>query len=239
MKLYGSLLVAIILYCFPVTTSAQGGFHFGLKAGPTLASQSWNFGERRMATTYHANVFVESRDLNDKGSLFAQVGLHNRGSSLSVFNLGAGSSVNFQNLSLAVGAKKNVSSSMNMQPYYMLGIRGEYNLSHNLLELIQLCANNPNLCINNPNPSQNKCPYPDPIYVNSITYGITIGGGLELSGGEFFTSAIEFSFSPDLAYQLQRPANQVGGLTQSQLQVRNVSFEISLVLKFLREVIYE
>lgn len=235
MKIAGSIIVALVLYCLPTSAIAQGGFHFGLKAGPTLASQSWNFGERRMAATYHANVFVESRDLNDKGSLFAQAGLHNRGSSITITTLGIGgnlqSGYNFQNVSLLVGAKKNVSSDMRFQPYYMLGIRGEYNLSENLEELIlQNCVNNRFLTV---------CPYPDPIYVNKITYGITIGGGFELSRSDFFTSALEFSFSPDLSYQLQRPQVTVGGVDQSQLQVRNVSLEISLVLKFLREVIYE
>jgi len=241
MKLY-IFVIALVLYCCPLHVHAQGGFHFGLKAGPTLATQSWNFGDRNIATTYHANLFVESRDLNDKGSLFAQVGIHNRGSSLTLNNFGFGggriqSAYNFKNISLLAAVKKDVASGMNVQPYYLVGIRGEYNISDNLEELIvRNCVNNALIT---------SCPYPDPVFINAITYGITIGGGLELTTSDFFTSAVEFSFSPDLSYQLQRPvinnvsSPQPGNTSLGELQVRNVSFEISIVLKFLREVIYE
>jgi len=220
MKLYVAVLLTVIFHCAPKLATAQGGFHFGLKAGPTLATQVWNFGERRMTPTYHANVFIESRDPNDRGSLFAQVGLHNRGSSLTINNTGFGTNragYNFKNISLLVAAKKKVASSMNAQPYYLVGIRGEYNIADNLQELIvRDCA----IFINN----NVQCPYPDPLNLNAITYGITIGGGI--------------AFSPDLSYQLQRPEIQSGSTNLSQLEVRNVSLEISLVVRFLREVIY-
>jgi len=235
------LLVGISFLLTATPLSAQGGFHFGLKAGPSLVNQTWNEGERRIATSYHTNLFIESRDPNDRGSLFAQIGMHNRGSSITINNFGFGggrimSAYNYKNISLLVGAKKNVASSMNFQPYYLVGIRGEYNFSNNLEELItENCLNNPLIA---------SCPYPDPNFINNFTYGITIGGGLELTNSEFFDTAVEFSFSPDLSYQIQRPelpniaSPQPGNTTLRELQIRNLSFEISLVLKFLREVIY-
>lgn len=235
------LLFGISLFLAATPLSAQGGFHFGLKAGPSLVNQTWNLGERRIATTYHTNLFIESRDPNDRGSLFAQIGMHNRGSSITINNFGFGggniqSAYNYQNISLLVGAKKNVVSSLNFQPYYLVGIRGEYNLANNLEELIvRNCLNNSLIT---------SCPYPDPVFINKFTYGITIGGGLELTNSEFFDTAVEFSFSPDLSYQVQRPelgnvtSPQPGNTTLRELQVRNISFEISIVLKFLREVVY-
>ncbi len=237
MRYLCSVICALFLFGTPLESFSQGGFHFGVKGGPTLASQVWNFGDRRPQITYHGNLFVETRDLEDRGSLFAQAGIHNRGSSLTLTTFGVGgggtlqSGYSFQNAAITVGAKKNVASNMRFQPYYMLGIRLDYNITENLEELIiRNCVNNPFLT---------SCPFPDPIFLNKLTYGIMIGGGLNLTESEFFNAALEFSFSPDLNFQIQRPSVMVGGVPMSELQVRNVSFEISLVLRFLREVIYE
>lgn len=238
MKITSLIISTLCLLCtYAVDLGAQGGYHFGIKAGPTLANQTWNEGERRMLFAYHGNVFVESRDPNDRGSLYAQLGMHTRGSSIRLLTLGSSvdNGYKFQNISLQVGAKKNVSSSLNFQPYYFAGIRGEYNVSNNLLDIIErYCTGN----------TQIVCNFPDPVFINKITYGITIGGGLILSESEFFSPTIEFSFSPDMSYQYQQPSlgnipNPNGGTTTlGERQIRNVSFEVSLVLKFLREVIY-
>jgi len=236
--------LAILLICglglATISLQGQGGFHFGIKAGPTLANQTWNQGERSGLFTYHGNLFVESRDPNDRGSLYAQLGLHNRGSSFGFTVIGGGNTqlgYEFQNVSLQAGIKKNVASSLNMQPYYFAGIRGEYQLSNNLREIIESRCTGSFLV--------NCAFFPDPVFINDFTYGITIGGGLYLSETKYFSPSLEFAFSPDLSFQYQQPSlgnipdPQGGTQTIGERQIRNVSFEISLVIRFLREVIYE
>ena len=72
--------------------------------------------------------------------------------------------------------------------------------------------------------------------MNSFNYGLTVGGGFEFGGTDFFTPAIEFSISPDVSFQYDRP--ELPNLGLNQARIRNITFEISLVLKFLREIVY-
>lgn len=224
--------LALLLYS---SVGAQGGYHFGIKGGVSLANQTWNEGERRILPTYHGNIFVESRDPNDRGALYAQLGMHTRGSSLGFASFrNSNFQYRFQNLSLQLGARKKVSSGLSVQPYYMVGIRVEYTLGDNLLEIgerrIEISNFNPNFPLN----------IQDPIHIRKLNYGISLGGGIEFAGGEFFTPALEFNISPDLSYQYDSPPieNTING-PQGAVQVRNLTFEISLVMKFLREIIYE
>lgn len=219
------------------TALAQGGYHFGVKGGVTLANQNWNDNERRVLLALHGNVFIESRDADDKGALFAQIGMHTRGSSITTASLGFGNlqtGYRFQNISLLAGARKKISPLHRATPYYMVGIRAEYTVANNLAQIQQdFCSNLT---------AGFGCPFPDPFFVRELNYGITIGGGLEFAGTEFFTPAIEFSISPDLSFQYDRPrlenvVNAPGGVLQ-QARVRNITFEVSLVFKFLREIVY-
>jgi len=217
---------------------SQDGYHFGIKAGPTFGTQTWNEAERNFLLDYHASVFVESRDLEDKGSLYAMLGYHARGSSLRFQNFFNGSNQSagyiFKNLALQVGARKPFLAALNVDPYYFVGIRGEYQLDNNLDDIImRFCQ-----------AGQFVCPFPDPFFVNKFTAGITIGGGVELTEGKFFQPCLEFSISPDLTFQYQQPelgriSNPQGGTTTiGEREIRNVTFELTLVLKFLREIIY-
>ncbi len=210
---------------------AQDGFHFGAKGGFTLANQNWNENDRSALLTFHGNVFVESLDLDDRGSLFAQLGLHNRGSSIrnNTFNFNTlQTGYKFQNISLMVGAKKSIPTNFSAGVYYLLGLRAEYTLSNNLEQvLIDFCSITT---------TTNRCPFPDPLFVNSFNYGLTVGGGFEFGGTDFFTPAIEFSISPDVSFQYDRP--ELPNLGLNQARIRNITFEISLVLKFLREIVY-
>ena len=129
-----ALLVISCLYTGEnnAVLAQQGGYHFGVKGGLTLANQNWNDNERRVLLALHGNVFVESRDLENKGALFAQIGMHTRGSSITTSSLGFGNlqtGYRFQNISLLAGAKKKISPLNRATPYYMVGIRAEYTLS--------------------------------------------------------------------------------------------------------------
>lgn len=221
-----------------LSLSAQGGYHFGTKGGLTLANQNWNGGERRPLLVYHGNVFIESRDPEGKGSLFAQIGYHQRGSSIGLTNLSRSNDLGFQfnNISLLAGAKKRVNSDVITfgVPYFMLGIRGEYTVSNNLLKMRRFYEN-----LINSQPVGSNLPTSflvEPAFANKWLYGISLGGGFEFEGSEFFNAAIEFTFSQDLSFQYNQLPNNVNA---SARQIKNQSFEISLVLRFLREVIYE
>jgi len=237
-RFYFSLLFVCILALS--TAQGQAGYHFGTKGGLSLANQNWNGGDRRPYLTYHINAFVETRDPEERGALFAQIGLHNRGSSIgfrTFDNLRNNRAYEFKNISLMVGAKKLISTVfLGAKPYYFLGVRGEYNLTDNLREMQNFFIN---LTNNNTNPdfTFNSFISREPAFIQKWLYGISIGGGLQFEGGEFFNTALEFTVSPDLNFQYdQGPSTFNNG---NALQIRNVTFEVSLVLRFLREVVYE
>lgn len=233
-----SLFFILIMCLSPAF--GQGGYHFGTKGGATMANQNWNGGDRRPYLSYHINAFVETRDPDERGALFAQLGFHNRGSSIgfrTFDNLRNSRAYEFQNISLMLGAKKLLFQTfLGAQPYYFLGVRGEYNLNDNLREMQDFFIN---LSNNSTNPDFTFSSFisREPAFIQKWLYGISIGGGLQFEGGEFFNTALEITLSPDLNYQYdQGPSNFNGG---NSLRIRNVSFEVSLVLRFLREVIYE
>ncbi len=230
-----AILLFLISFC---GIKAQAGFYFGPKAGLTLASQNWNETERKPLLSYHFAVFIESIDIDYKGSLFAQLGYHTRGSSLSVFNLTSGLRLNdgykFRNIALTLGAKKRIITSSLSTPYYLFGIRAEYNIANNLNEFDDRFGNSPSSLF-----------YPKEPFVNKFTYGVSIGGGIEFLGSAYVQPTVEFTISPDFSFQYQSPLipNVISPYDESTIsiperRIRNVTFEISLIVRFLREVVY-
>lgn len=215
-------------------------FAFGIKAGPSVGFQKWELFERDPLFKYHGAVFIES-DNPDFGFL-GQLGYHARGSAirnLSFFSVGGtqyrqpSQEFIFNNISLLLAAKQKFPfGSTDNLFYYMLGIRGEYNLSNNL-DLYQDINSVLNI-------------YPFPELVNSVTYGITIGGGIELPISEFIAGIVELSIQPDLAKQyFQPPISNVidpyrPGQTRtlSERRITNTTLELSLGLRFLRKITY-
>ncbi len=233
------VLALVISLCIGSSLSAQNGYHFGTKGGLTIGSQNWNGGERSPLFSYHIAGFVETLDPNLRGSLFAQLGLHNRGSSLGFRGLNFGrnsrSSYRFRNISLQVGAKKVLDTEViGARPFYFVTIRGEYTISDNMREIQDF-----NTQFLNNNTFPNGVPSNfiiEAAFVNPWLYGIGIGGGFQFEGSEYFNTALEFSINPDLNFQYNRLPGQIQGT--DALQIRNVSFEVSLVFRFLREIIY-
>lgn len=239
-------IILLVVICFVYTISnAQddnttvGGFHFGPKLGLSIGTQNWDGFERRPMANYHFAMFTESRDPDLKGSLYAQLGYHSRGSGLrlQIGNLGGvftNQAFIYRNVSLGLGVKKRLVTSSLSTPYYFVGIRGEYNVSNNLKEVREeFSIGASNLF------------YPFEVFVNKITYGISFGGGFEFYGGDFVQPVIEFNFSPDLNFQYASEEvgsiiNPFNGQTVNlpARNIRNVTFEVSLVMRFLREVIY-
>jgi hypothetical protein len=214
------------------------GFYFGPKAGLTIANQNWDGYQRRPLFNYHGAIFMEGFDPYYRGSMFMQLGYQSRGSSLTINNLSGGfnfaEGIVFNNLAVTVGAKKRLLiTSISSTPYYYVGVRAEYNVSNNTADIQQRYSS-----------SAASLFYPFPEYVNDFVYGITFGGGFEFVGSEFVFPAIEFTISPDLSNQYFSPeispvVNPFNGqsTTLQERRIRNVTFEISLILKFKREVI--
>ena len=214
------------------------GYYFGPKAGLTIANQNWNGFQRRPLFNYHGSLFVESLDPYYKGALFAQLGYHSRGSSLIVNNITQGfnfsEGVIFRNLALTLGAKKRLYiPSMSSTPYYFVGVRAEYNISNNTEEIQMRYSN-----------SAASLFYPFSVYVNKIVYGLSFGGGFEFSGSEYIAPGIEISISPDIGFQYMSPEispviNPRDGrsTTLQERSIRNITLEVSFVLRLKREVV--
>ena len=226
-----------LLICFLLTTSlfSQGTFYFGPKAGLTLAVQQWNNLERDPLFAYNGSFFIESYDPEDRGSLFAQIGYHKRGSGIRVFDFfssnSADRSFQFNNLALQLGAKKRFNRSDSKTFFYHVAIRGEYTLNTNLSDYEELNRNFPF--------------YPFDQFVNKINYGLSFGGGIEFGSSKFAVPFLDITISPDISLQYRQDAipnivNPFTGLstTLSERNIRNLTLEITFGMRFLREVIY-
>ena len=232
------LIIVLLLFIMGSRGQSQDGFYFGPKAGLTIATQNWNQSERNPLLNYHFAAFVESIDIDYKGSLFAQLGYHTRGSSILVSNINTGlrfsDGYKFRNLSFLLGAKKRIRTDNFSTPYYFFGIRLEYNLANNLGEIQERFENSPSSLF-----------YPFEFFVNDFVYGASVGGGIEFLGSAYVQPTIEFTISPDLSFQyrsdpIPNVVSPYNGMTISipERTIRNVTFEVSLVVRFLREVIY-
>jgi hypothetical protein len=228
-------IISCFLFFFNALVGQEevGGFYFGPKLGPTIGTQNWDGFDRRPMFNYHAAVFIESIDPDFKGAFFGQIGYHSRGSSLNFRNfIGNFNSeaFTFRNISVMMGAKKRLITNTLYTPYYFVGVRGEYQLSNNLQD-IQDRFNSPF--------------FPVPGFVNKWTYGISFGGGIEFLGSEFIQPAVELNVAPDLSFQYQSVAiqnviNPFNGqpTTLPERRIRNITIELSFVMRFMRRVVY-
>jgi hypothetical protein len=218
-------------------TEAQS-FWFGAKGGAAMNLQSWGQGggdvsiNRNPMFSINGDGFIESYDPLQKGSLYAALGFHTRGSALRYFSLNNAFNdqlqYRFYNAVLELGAKKTLAPQGELLPYFILGVRGEYTLGNNLDNLVTF----------------NTFVYPE--FVRNFNYGFTAGGGFELAMSELSNIFVEFALMPDLSFQYEQlplynirspwpPYNKINlGLTQ----VRNLSIELKVGAKFLRKVEY-
>ena len=229
------VLSAIVLIMFFALPMQSQSFVFGPKIGPTIAFQKWNNFDQDALLAYHAALFIESysEDVENKGTLYAQFGYHTRGSAIRVNdfiqNRNYTSSFKFTNLALTVGARQMVGTS-GFKPYYHFGLRLEYTLKTNMDQYETLGS---------------AVFYPNNQFVNKLNYGVSLGGGFQKEFSEFVGGAFELTISPDLSKQYEQPAINnvlVPGSTQprtiSARDIRNLSLEISVVLRLLRKVEY-
>lgn len=233
-SILSSLLFLTTLFFFPQEGNTQSYF-FGAKIGPTVAFQQWNNFERDPLFSYHFAAFVETySEEGSTSSLYAQLGYHNRGSAIRVFDFFNSINLNqtfeFRNVSLQFGGKRVLLPDNNWQPYYNLGVRLEYTVGTNLAQYERFAS-----------PF-----YPLDVFVNKLNYGVTIGGGFQKYISPKLDMAVEFNISPDLSLQYEQeaipnvinPFNPGQATTLQERSVRNLSLEISVVFRFLREIIY-
>jgi hypothetical protein len=225
------LLIALFFGC--VAPAFSQSYAFGFKGGPSLTVQKWNgFGGREPLIRYHAIAFIESHNEETSSSLFAQAGYHIRGSALRFYayydpinmnNVNARSSdMEFHNASLSVGARKRYDLGPG-KGYYIIGLRGEYTFDTKLDGFLNTYEG----------------------LENKFLFGVLFGGGYELPFSRFVSGILEASVSPDFSKQMYLPPQETGytdlngnEIILREQNVTNVSIEISLGLRFLREITY-
>ncbi|MBK6496651.1 MAG: hypothetical protein IPG00_00145 [Saprospiraceae bacterium] len=113
-------------------------------------------------------------------------------------------------------------------PYFIMGVRGEYTIGNNLSTFNSLVS------------------IVSPQYIRKFNYGVTIGGGFESVMSEFSNVFVEFSIQPDFSFQYEQfPIEQVVApwspnnyISLQLTQVKNLSIEAKVGVKFLRKVEY-
>ena len=216
-----------------LSNAQDKGMYFGPKGGLNLAMQNWDGYDRNPLIASHIAIFTESLDYTFSGSLYAQLGYHTRGSSIRAFTFDGFNftqGFRFNNVALQVGLKKRFDRPGNFIPFYTVGVRLERNVSTNLDQFEN---------------SQNAF-YPFEVYVNKWVYGISFGGGFEREVSEFVIPYFELSFHPDLSLQYRSPP--ISGLgtnpwtgqsfSVGERNIRNITMEITIGIKFLRKVTY-
>ncbi|MBP9196576.1 MAG: hypothetical protein KBF35_02830 [Saprospiraceae bacterium] len=233
------LFVLLVSSLFFVHHGFSQSFWFGAKGGAAMNFQSWGDGSfsgsvnRDPLFSLNGDIFIESYDEYKKGTLYAQVGFHTRGSSFRFFSFNntftEQQGFKFRNIVAEVGAKKTLNLGKELEPYFILGIRGEYTIGTNLDDYINF----------------GSLYYPVSEFVRKFNYGVTAGGGFEMKMSELSNVFVEFSLQPDLSFQYeQQPLFNVIDPWTSQpvnlglRQVRNLAIELKIGVKFLRKVEY-
>jgi len=230
--------LALILICLWSVRSDAQTYIFGPKLGPIVGLQQWNGIQRDVLFSGHAALFIESYEEDNPSSLFAQIGLHQRGSAERglVIDRSVGDvfrrslTYKFNNVSLLLGAKRLLNMESNAKPFYTIGVRAEYTVSTNLDRYEGTIF---------------QTYFPSNFFVNKFNYGVSAGGGFQYQFGDLVGGAIELMISPDISKQYEQfpidvidPRNVGSSRTLPQQDVRNLTIEIGISLRLLRKVEY-
>jgi len=216
-------------------------YAFGIKGGMTIGVQQWNSFEQDPLFKYHGIAFIESAPEDDAFAVFAQLGYHIKGSAIrnrnfvnprtnEIFRLPT-QEFQFRNLSLTLGGKQKYNFGTKSKAYYLIGIRGDYTLNTNLDQYEDAFTI--------------SAIFPIDPFVNKWNYGVTVGGGLEFPFSELIGGILELTVNPDFSRQYEQPqiANIIDPFTSQnrtipERLIRNITFEVTLGLRFLNKVIY-
>jgi hypothetical protein len=228
------IILSFFLLFFCSEYKAQS-FWFGVKGGGGLGFQNWSNSQNNALFTPNGDLFIESYNEENSGSLYAALGYHTRGSALQAISWNgeffSNQGFRFRNASLEVGLKKPIKSPFEKaMAYYHFGLRAEYNLSHNLATYERF----------------GNLFYPDKAFVQKFVYGASLGGGFEYKFKDLVGGLVELSLMPDLGDQyFQPPINNVidpwtlQKINLQERRIRNLTFEIKVGMRFLRKVIYQ
>lgn len=230
------LLICILTLSF-YHLEAQS-FVFGVKGGPIIGIQQWNSTDRDPLFKYHGIAYLESYDMDENAvALYLQAGYHIRGSAIRNLRFNINNQLVkskpieyiFKNVGLSVGAKKKYDMAKG-KAYYMLGIRGEYNVGTNFNDFTGLGFSF----------------YPNDFYVRPFVFGAMFGGGIEFPFGELIGGVIELTINPDITRQYIQPA--IGNVSApwdpsidlyvGERNIRNITLELTVGFRFLRIVEY-
>ena len=190
------LIVLILSVLFSEGTNAQAGIAYCFKGSLTACGQSINgFSNRDPLSKYHGAIAMESIDDENKYAIYGQFGYHVKGSAVR-----SGSYIDhngnrvkgtkwenqFQNLSLALGAKQKFPLGPESRWFYLLAIRGDVNIGTDL-----------------------KLYRESEKTVNTFTFGITVGGGMEFPFSKYVGGMLEISLAPDFSNQMYVPLNEI------------------------------
>ena len=241
-------LLALVFILFSSLQMSAQGSAFGIKGGATLGFQQWNGRESELLLRYHGVAYIESYNEDSPFALFAQAGYHVRGGATRIrggvftdpngrpFNFNTTSyPYEFRNAALSIGAKQKFPlATSDAKAYYLLGVRVEYTINTNLNEYHP--EGDPFLAVNLIHPFDEL--------TRHWNYGVIAGGGIEFMFADLVGCLLEVNISPDLSqqyFQAETPYNDPFTGNQRVLgarEIRNVSLELSLGLRFLRIVEY-
>ncbi|MBK8636698.1 MAG: hypothetical protein IPN72_25440 [Saprospiraceae bacterium] len=233
-KMKKPFIIGLVLLMSTISHLSGQSFWFGPKIGAGLNFQKWNDFSPNPLLQPSYDFFIESFNEESPSSLFMNVGYHVRGSGIRAFTFQGdffgNQGFKFKNAVLEVGGKRFVTQDKKINPFYMIGLRAEYNIGTNLQDYERFL-----------NPF-----YPHNDFVRKLVYGASIGGGFEYNISEFYRGFIEISLAPDFANQyFQPPINNIidpytgQKISLQERQIKNTSLEIRAGFKFLRKVIYE
>ena len=214
---------------------------YGLKFGPTLATQRWDNYQQDPLLGYHVDLQVENLSESKPRTLYASLGYHQRGSAIR-FRRTVGRDVNgferefraqtlrfvWHNVGLAVGAKQTKPLG-NARGHVSVGLRGEVNVGTDLGGEVAEQVRELRIGI----------PYPIPEFSNRLVAGIDIGGGIDFPLSPTLDGLVELRVSPDFTRQyFQPPFQYFDSFTGNNVLAReetisNVSLELSVGIRWL------
>lgn len=221
----------IVIFVFGILCTdsllAQG-FVWGPKGGFTLAGQNFTGYQRDLLSTWHGSLFIENLTEENKYGLYAQIGYHNRGSAIRTqrFVNMNGQTVGprsfrseFGNIALQLGGKQKFDLGVETKWYFGVGLRGEYNVNVSIPEIYPNIEN----------------------LTKKFVYGANAMIGIEYMFDRLAGVVVEFNVAPDFSDQIivpaQRSVTNPNRIIPEQ-KIRNISYEISLGFRLVREVIY-
>lgn len=240
------LLAWVFLFTMVGHSTGQS-FAFGVKGGLTIGTQQWgNSFERDALFRYHGAAFIETLAEANEFAVFAQAGYHVKGSSIrtNVFTTGGDNRqfvtpFEFRNVGIMLGGKQKFDIGVtDNKLYYLFGVRGEYTIDTDFGITEEDIINFPFLARI----------YPVETFVQDFTYGVTLGGGIEVPLGDLVGMVLEFTVNPDFSNQYNQP--QINNVIDPnpnasrptfsipERQIRNLTFEVTAGFRFLRIVEY-